>query len=121
MPQEGVSNPNGKLNIQKPKPYSNPKMRPKYGKNQVDDVWNNAKDIDGKVYDPNTGEELFWDTTKSRAGQWDMGHTPENKYSEWHKKYIDGEISKKEFLDWYRNPKNYQPESPSANRSHKYE
>lgn len=26
-----------------------------------------------------------------------------------------------EFLNWYRNPNNYRPESPSANRSHKYE
>ncbi|ADZ20690.1 conserved hypothetical protein [Clostridium acetobutylicum EA 2018] len=117
---EGTADAN-KIKIQKPKAYSNPKMRPKYGKNQVKDVWNSAKDIDGKVYDPNTGEELSWDTSKSRAGQWDMGHIPENKYSEWHKKYIDGEITKKEFLEWYRNPNNYRPESPSANRSHKYE
>ncbi|WP_153126385.1 MULTISPECIES: HNH/ENDO VII family nuclease [Bacillales] len=73
------------------------------------------------MYDPNTGEELFWDKSKPRAGQWDMGHTPENKYSVWHKKYIKGEITKEEFLNWYRNPNNYRPESPSANRSHKYE
>ncbi|WP_257988622.1 GH-E family nuclease, partial [Bacillus sp. V33-4] len=105
----------------KPKPYSNPNRRPNYGKGQVDIVWENAKDIDGKVYDPNTGEELFWDKSKSRAGQWDMGHTPENKYSNWHEKYIKGEITKEEFLDWYRNPNNYRPESPSTNRSHKYE
>lgn len=70
---------------------------------------------------PNTGEELFWDTTKSRNGQWDMGHTPENKYSEWHKKYMDGEITLDEFKDWYRNSDHYVPESPSANRSHRYE
>jgi NAD+--asparagine ADP-ribosyltransferase len=50
-----------------------------------------------------------------------MGHTPENKYSVWNKKYIKGEITKEEFLNWYRNPNNYRPESPSANRSHKYE
>ncbi|WP_201777886.1 HNH/ENDO VII family nuclease [Ornithinibacillus contaminans] len=105
----------------KSKPYSNPKNRPKYEDGQVDRVWEDAKDIDGKVYDPNTGEELLWDKSKSRAGQWDMGHTPENKYSEWHKKYLNDEITKQEFLDWYRNPKNYRPESPSANRSHKYE
>jgi len=50
-----------------------------------------------------------------------MGHTPENKYSEWNIKYLNDEITKQEFLDWYRNPKNYRPERPSANRSHKYE
>ncbi|WP_281250276.1 GH-E family nuclease [Virgibacillus proomii] len=38
-----------------------------------------------------------------------------------HKKYIEGELIKEEFLKWYRNPKNYRPEGPSANRSHKYE
>ncbi|MCX7572394.1 polymorphic toxin-type HINT domain-containing protein [Tumebacillus sp. DT12] len=59
------------------KPYSN--SRPSYGKGQVNEVWDNAKDVDGKVYDPNTGEELAWDKSKSRAGQLDMGHTPENK------------------------------------------
>ncbi|MGX4668825.1 GH-E family nuclease [Cerasibacillus sp. JNUCC 74] len=65
------------------KPYSNPKNRPKYGKGQVEKVWGDAQDIDGKVYDPNTGEELFWNKSKTRAGQWDMAHTPENKYSKW--------------------------------------
>ncbi|WP_227985542.1 GH-E family nuclease [Streptococcus ruminantium] len=34
---------------------------------------------------------------------------------------MDGHISKKEFLEWYRNHKNYRPELPSTNRSHKYE
>ncbi|WP_246066797.1 HNH/ENDO VII family nuclease [Paenibacillus koleovorans] len=61
------------------KPYSNSSNRPKYGTGQVDEVWQNAKDANGKVYDPNAGEELFWDPTKLRAGQWDMGHVPEYK------------------------------------------
>ncbi len=101
------------------KPYSN--SRPSYGKGQVDDVWENAKDIDGKVYDPNIGEELTWEKSKPRSGQWDMGHTPENKYSDMHQKYINGEITKDEFLEWFRNHNNYRPESLSANRSHMYE
>jgi hypothetical protein len=50
-----------------------------------------------------------------------MGHTKQNKYSEKHKQYMDGEINKKEFLDWYRDPKNYKPESISGNKGHKYE
>ena len=40
-------------------------------------------------------EELFWDKSKSRAGQWDMGHTQQNKYSKWHKDYLDGKKYKK--------------------------
>ena len=49
------------------KPYTN--SRPSYGKNQVNEVWENAKDpITGKVYDP-SGVEITWDKTKSRNGQ----------------------------------------------------
>ncbi|MBJ8019812.1 HNH/ENDO VII family nuclease [Bacillus mycoides] len=73
------------------------------------------------MFDPNTGEELFWDKNKSRAGQWDMGHIPEAKYSEHHRKYMNEEIDYETFIKEYRDPKNYRPESPSANRSHKYE
>ncbi|WP_366782463.1 HNH/ENDO VII family nuclease [uncultured Clostridium sp.] len=105
--------------VGKPKPYS--KNRPSYRKGQVDEVWENAKDtLTGKVYDP-TGKEITWDKTKPRNGQWDMGHIPGEKYSEMHKLYMDGTITKKEFLEWYKNPKNYRPELPSTNRSHKYE
>ena len=40
-------------------------------------MWENAKDsIDGKVYDP-SGVEIIWDKSKTRSGQWDMGHIPE--------------------------------------------
>lgn len=105
----------------KEKPYSDPKNRPKYGKGQVEKVWENAKGPDGKVRDPNTLEELTWDPTKSRAGQWDMGHMPDQEYRKLHKRYMDGEITTEEFLKEYREPKNYRPESSSANRSHKYE
>ena len=101
------------------KPYTN--SRPSYGKNQVNEVWGNAKDpITGKVYDP-SGVEITWDKTKLRNGQWDMGHIPGEKYSEMHQLYMDDVISKDEFLEWYRNPKNYRPELPGTNRSHKYE
>lgn len=50
-----------------------------------------------------------------------MGHIKGEKYSKWHKKYMDGEMTLDEFKNWYRNSDNYVPESPSANRSHKYE
>lgn len=50
-----------------------------------------------------------------------LGHLPEHKYSVWHQKYIDDELSLEEFLEWYRNPAHYRPELPSTNRSHKYE
>ena len=99
------------------KPYS--KSRPKYAKGQVEEVWERAKDKDGLVRDPYTNEVLSWDKSKPR--EWDMGHKPEEKYSEAHKKYMDGETSLEDFLKWYRNPDNYRPQSRYSNRSHKYE
>ncbi|WP_228450442.1 HNH/ENDO VII family nuclease, partial [Chryseobacterium rhizosphaerae] len=96
------------------------KSRPSYGKDQVEEVWESGKQKDNKVYDPNTGEELTWDKTiKPRS--WDMGHKPGHEYRNLHRDYMDGKISKEKFLEEYRNAKNYQPESKSANRSHKYE
>ncbi|SMO77407.1 HNH/ENDO VII superfamily nuclease with conserved GHE residues [Chryseobacterium rhizoplanae] len=100
------------------KPYS--KSRPSYAKGQVDEVWESAKKDDGKVYDPNTKEELTWDKA-IKPRPWDMGHLPGHEYRTLHEKYMSGKITKEEFLREYKNAKNYQPESKSANRSHKYE
>ncbi|RGI32973.1 hypothetical protein DXB91_13895 [Coprococcus sp. OM06-34AC] len=33
---------------------------------------------------------------------------------------INGELTVKEFVDWYNDIDNYRPELPSNNRSHKY-
>lgn len=108
--------------VKKNKPYADPKRRPKYGKGQVKNVWENAKDKDGRVFDANnTDLELFWDTSKSRIGQWDMGHLPGHEYTKLHKSYMNDEISKDEFLKEYRDPNNYRPEDVHNNRSHKYE
>ena len=35
--------------------------------------------------------------------------------------YMNGELTTKEFVDWYNDPANYRLELPSNNRSHKYE
>lgn len=101
--------------------YSDPTKRPKYGKNQVRKVWEQAKGRDGKVRDPNTYEVLSWDQFKSRAGQWDMGHIKGEEYRKLHKSYIDGKLSKPEFLEKYRDSSNYLPESISSNRSRRHE
>lgn len=102
------------------KPYTN--SRPSYAKGQVETVYENAVKAspNGKVYDPNTGAELPWDRSFPRNGQWDMGHIQQEKYSVVHDRYMNGEMTTREFLDWYRNPSNYHPESPSSNRSNKY-
>ena len=94
--------------------------RPTYADGQVEAVWEAWKSADGKVYDP-SGQEIIWDRSKPRKGQWDMGHIPGQKYSDMHTLFAMGALSRREFLDWYRNPANYRPELPKTNRSHKYE
>ena len=101
------------------KPYTN--SRPSFRKGVVEEVWENAKDADGLVRDPNTGEVINWTPGESRKGVWDMGHIPQAKYSEMHEAYMNGKLTTKEFVDWYNDPANYRPELPSNNRSHKYE
>ena len=101
----------GKFGLKGGKPYSNPKRRPRYGKGQRDTVWENAKDENGRVYDPKTGNEM------NTNENWDMGHLPERRYADLHKDYMDGKIDKDQFLKEYRNPNNYRPELPSSNRS----
>ncbi|MBM5575365.1 hypothetical protein GKO28_15160 [Deefgea sp. CFH1-16] len=34
-----------------------------------------------------------------------------------HQKYMEGKMTKEEFINEYRDPKNYRPELPSSNRS----
>ena len=103
----------------KTKPYAN--SRPSFRKGVVEEVWENVKGPDGLVRDPNTGDIINWTPGQSRKGVWDMGHIPEAKYSEMHEAYMNGELTTKEFVDWYNDPANYRPELPSNNRSHKYE
>ncbi len=105
----------------KKKPYSNSKIRPRYANGQVEKVWETAIQPDGNVYDPFTGELITWDKTKSRAGQWDMGHKPGKEYNKLWKRYMDGEIDLKTFKTEYRNHDNYVPQSIYSNRSHKFE
>jgi hypothetical protein len=95
--------------------------RPKFRKDVVSDVWNAAKDTDGKVICPNTKKELSWDTTKSRADQWHMGHKPGHEYKDLARDYKKGKISWKDLLDEYNNTSHYHPEDPVANMSHAFE
>lgn len=98
------------------KPYMKPGVRPKYGKGQVEAVWEKAKDADGRVFGGN-GEELFWDKTKPRNGQWDMGHVEGKEYVDLHEMYRNGEMGYEDFIKEYRNIDNYRPESIYGNRS----
>jgi|GEM_PF-2012448 len=97
------------------------KNRPSYRDGVVEKTWEAAKDANGKVFDPNTLEELTWDKFSSRYDQWHMGHKPGFEYSKLVEKLEKGEITQQQFLNEYNNPSNYRPEAPGANMSHKYE
>ena len=92
--------------------------RPSFRKGVVDDVWDNApRDINGNVVDPNTGDIIKWEKGTTRKGVWDMGHTPGNEWHKLRQEYIDGKKTWEQVLDEYNDPKKYQVEEPSSNRS----
>ena len=102
------------------KPYAH--SRPSFRKGVVEEVWRQALIRGGGVVrDPNTRDIIEWTPGTPRAGVWDMGHISKAKYSEVHARYMRGEMTTEEFVDWYNNPKNYRPELPHNNRGHYYE
>lgn len=102
-------------------PYSNPNSRPSYAPGQIEQVWDNAMDENGQVFDPYSGEELQWDKSEPRNGQWDMGHNPGQTYKELWQDYRDGKIDHDTFIDEYQDPNNYRPQSPYTNRSRRWD
>ncbi len=85
------------------------------------DVWEAApKETDANgvdfVRDPNIRTiKLF------KNKPWDVGHKKDKKYSDLVDEYIDGDIDWEGFLKEYHSVKNYHPEDPHENRSHKHE
>jgi RHS repeat-associated protein len=96
-------------------------QRPHLSQSTINKAWENAKDADGNVYDPNTGEQLTWDKFKSRYDQWHMGHKAGQEYRTLLEQLRKGQITEDQFKKEYNNPNNYQPEAPKANMSHRYE
>ena len=100
-------------------PYAN--SRPGYGKGQVDEVWDNAKDANGDVWvldkDGNR-VKIDWQPGQPQKDVWDMGHVRGEEYRKLRDEYLSGKIDKDEFLRRYRNPDNYEVADPGRNRSH---
>jgi hypothetical protein len=46
-----------------------------------------------------------------------MGHKPDSQYHDLWEEYMDGDIDYESFMDEYRNPNNYQPQSVYSNRA----
>lgn len=89
-------------------------------KNMPEKVWK-ASMKDGKVVDPFTRTELFWDRSQDRKTQWHMGHLPGKSYKETHRKFMAGEISYKEFTAEVRNIENYFAQEPGPNMGRRYD
>ena len=114
-----TNNTVSQIQISQPLPYT--LSRPSYAPGQVEQVWNNAKDpVTGIVRDP-SGVEITWDRSLPRGSQWHMGHIPGQSYAVFHRLYMEQKMTKKEFLNWYRDPNNYRPELPHTNMSHRFE
>lgn len=94
--------------------------RPGYARGQVERVFENARQPNGNVYDPNTGELINWNGGL-RRGIWDMGHKRGMKYEFTKNDYYNRCISKSELLERHRTDFHYAPERPSSNRGHKHE
>jgi len=88
--------------------------RPYIRKNVRQQVEANApKTVDGKFIDPNTGMVI--------EGKYDLGHKPGNEFWREKAKAQSEGLTQKQFNDRMNNSDYYQIESPSSNRSHKYE
>lgn len=80
-----------------------------------DAVWENAKDVHGRVRDPKTRQFM------SKSKPWDMGHRPGMEFRKHQKDAMERGISQKQWLDEYNDPRRFRPELPSSNRSHRCE
>ncbi|WP_457189532.1 HNH/ENDO VII family nuclease [Nocardioides sp. P5_E3] len=100
-------------------PYAN--SRPGYDKDQVNKVWENAKDENGDVWVLNKDGDLVkidWQPGQPQKDVWDMGHVRGEEYRKLRDEYLSGKITKEEFLERYRDPRNYEVAHPGRNRSH---
>lgn len=120
LPRRGTPNSFGYDERGKRMPYAN--SRPSYGKDQVKEVWEQARrDADGNVVVRDRDDKrvvIDWEPGQSRRDKWDMGHVPGSEYRDLREQYLSHQITKEEFLARYRDPANYQVEHPGRNRSH---
>ena len=105
------------------------KSRPHHREMQIKEVWENAKkdpaktffEKDGIKYIRDRKGTVSWNKKLPRKGQWDMGHLKDQKYSDAYDRFLRGKMSEQEFLEWYRDARNYEPQTIPFNRGHKGE
>lgn len=64
---------------------------------------------------------INWKPGEPRTGKADFGHLEGKTYKDEFKNYKNREITLEQLKEFQFDPKNYRIESPSVNRSHKYE
>ena len=105
------------------------KSRPHHKEMQIKEVWENAKKAPAKTFFEKDGIKyirdrkgiVVWNKDIPRNGQWDMGHLEDQKYSDMYDRFLMEKMSEQEFLEWYRDAGNYEPQTIPFNRGHKGE
>ncbi|MCX2429422.1 polymorphic toxin-type HINT domain-containing protein [Pedobacter sp. GR22-10] len=92
--------------------------RPGWRNKTVDDVWDNAKNENGKVIDRISEQEINWDRSKPRGDQWHMGHDYGYEFSKHQQSAAARNIGVKDFRSEYNTSQHISPELPSSNTSH---
>ena len=133
LPAKGVPNSYGYDEFGDRLPFAN--HRPEHTEEEIEAVWNQAKQKSGGQYDQPDGSQFSFDAgdvvvqdidgrwykVEWEPGQprnWDMGHIERAKYSKLREAYLNHEIDTKTFLSRYHNPENYRVEDPLRNSSH---
>ena len=107
--------------IKNGKPYGRPTLTGKKRLQFENEVYSNCVDSDGILRDANTNEVIDWHPGEPRKNVVDFGHKSGRPYRDMFKKYKNREITLEELKKFQFNPDNYRLETPSANKSHKYE
>ena len=89
--------------------------RPNFRKGVKDKIWDENKDVHGRVRDPGSGKYM------SKNNDWDAGHKPGHEYRKQVEFAENNHWTQKTFNDHYNKTENYRPELPSSNRSHAHE
>jgi hypothetical protein len=84
-------------------------------------VYERQVDAGGILRDPNTRKAIDWKPGQPRKGVADFGHTFGEEYWKAFERYRSGKWSLEQLKEHEFNSENFQIESPSSNRSRKFE
>lgn len=103
------------------KPNGRPGPTGKAKEEFLNDLYKNQVGKDGILRDPNTGQVLDWKPGDPMKNIVDIGHKTGKEYNKVFPKYQQGKWSLDQLKSFQSNPKNFQLEAASSNRSHFFE